>query len=69
MTEEKTHPTDSSSPLPTGAALIALTPELVREVAGKVYALWLHDLRIEQERIRYHIVTTERTGGTPYGRW
>lgn len=30
----------------------ALTPALVREVADKVYALWLADLQLERER--YH---------------
>ncbi len=28
-----------------------LTPALVREVAEKVYALWVQDLRVEQERL------------------
>lgn len=28
-----------------------LTPALVREVAAKVYTLWLADLRIERERL------------------
>lgn len=32
----------------------ALTPALVREVAEKVYALWLYDLRREQERLGLH---------------
>lgn len=27
-----------------------ITPELVRRIAEKVYALWLRDLRLEQER-------------------
>lgn len=27
-----------------------LSPELVRKIADKVYALWLRDLQIEQER-------------------
>jgi hypothetical protein len=29
----------------------ALTPALVREVAEKVYTLWIQDLRIERERL------------------
>jgi hypothetical protein len=36
---------------------IAVTPELVRQVTQKVYALWLRDLRIEKERQR---TTAER---------
>ncbi len=30
----------------------AVTPELVRQVADKVYALWQRDVQIEQERQR-----------------
>jgi hypothetical protein len=30
----------------------AITPELVRLVADKVYALWLKELQIERERRR-----------------
>ncbi len=30
-----------------------LTPKLVREVADKVYALWLKELMIEKERKGY----------------
>lgn len=30
----------------------AVTPELVRQVADKVYAMWLRDLQIERERQR-----------------
>ena len=29
-----------------------ITPELVRQVADKVYALWLQDLKIMRERKR-----------------
>lgn len=35
---------DNNNPSPT------LSPELVRKIADKVYALWLRDLQIEQER-------------------
>lgn len=38
---------EASSPATT-----ALTPELVREIADKVYALMLADLRIDRERRR-----------------
>jgi hypothetical protein len=31
----------------------AVTPELVRQVADKVYELWLRDMQIEQERRRW----------------
>ena len=41
-----------NSPNQTGGQDGALTPALVREVANKVYALLLADLRIEQERFR-----------------
>ncbi len=34
------------------APVTALTPELVREVTEKVYALWLLELKIERERWR-----------------
>jgi hypothetical protein len=37
------------TPVPGDAAL---TPELVKKVADKVYALWLADLRREHERSR-----------------
>jgi hypothetical protein len=30
----------------------AVTPELVRQVADKVYAMWLRDLKIERDRQR-----------------
>lgn len=30
-----------------------ITPELVRQVAQRVYALWLRDLQLEQERRRW----------------
>jgi hypothetical protein len=32
----------------------AITPELVRRIAEKVYALWLRDLRRESERRGSH---------------
>lgn len=35
----------------TAAAQLTLTPALIREVTQKVYALWLHDLQIERERL------------------
>ena len=31
-----------------------ITPELVRQVTEKVYALWLQDLKIARERRRMH---------------
>lgn len=42
----------------------ALTPELVREVAEKVYTLWLFDLKIERERWR-----NRRGSGLHNGEW
>lgn len=30
-----------------------ITPELVRQVAEKVYALWLRDLKLARERKRF----------------
>ena len=39
---------DTAIPPDTGT----ITPELVRQVAERVYALWLRDLQIEQERRR-----------------
>lgn len=35
----------------TEEAPTKLTPALLREVAQKVYALWLHDMQIERERL------------------
>ena len=31
---------------------VEITPELVRQVAEKVYALWLQDLKVARERRR-----------------
>lgn len=28
-----------------------LTPEIIRQIVEKVYALWLRDLRLERERL------------------
>lgn len=46
MLTENDEPRGQSDPL--------VTPALVREVAEKVYALWLRDLRIERERLGVH---------------
>jgi len=40
---------DSMNPSPVPAT--PLTPALVRQVAEKVYALWLRDLQLERERL------------------
>ena len=49
MTEEMGTPVrDGEAAGESGAAL---TPALVREVAEKVSALWLQDVRIERERL------------------
>ena len=39
-----------------------ITPEVVRQVADKVYAMWLWDLKIEQERRRTGERRTGRRG-------
>lgn len=41
-------PTDSTS----GGAASEITPELVQQVADKVYELWRQELRIARERAR-----------------
>jgi hypothetical protein len=46
MAEEGTNDADRS------AGSNPITPELVRQVADKVYALWLKELQIERERRR-----------------
>lgn len=42
--EERSSPTSGTAP---GTKV---TPELVRKIADNVYALWLKELRIENER-------------------
>jgi hypothetical protein len=44
-----TQPTNQSEQAEKGK----LTPELVRRVADKVYALWQRDMTVERERKRY----------------
>lgn len=43
-------PEQTTAPQETGKAKQKPPPKLVREVADKVYALWLKDLMIEKER-------------------
>ncbi len=46
-------PGAGQSPTPMGeAGGLAITPELVAQVAARVYQLWLADMRIENERQR-----------------
>ncbi len=40
-----------------------ITPEMVRVVADKVYALWLRDLQIEHERLGVHSNLAQRQRG------
>lgn len=44
----------TASPTPVNAGEARLSPALVREVAQKVYALFLRDLRLERERLGAH---------------
>ncbi|GAB4145308.1 MAG: hypothetical protein Fur0021_02460 [Candidatus Promineifilaceae bacterium] len=44
-----------------------ITPELVRQVAGRVYALWLRDLQIEQERRRWQRPSSRVTSRRKHG--
>jgi hypothetical protein len=45
---------DNNTAEPTGedSEGVPVSPELVRQVAEKVYALWLREMRIEGERRR-----------------
>lgn len=45
-------PEQSGSQSSGGSNANAITPELVRQVAEKVYAMLLRDLKIEMERLR-----------------
>ena len=38
-----------------------ITPELVRQVADRVYELWLEDLRLQHERYRPALGQTRQT--------
>lgn len=42
----------SNASRPGGPATGPITPELVREIADRVYAMLLRDLRLERERRR-----------------
>ena len=44
-----------------------ITPELVRQVAGRVYALWLRDLQLEQERRRWRQPSPRVTSRRKHG--
>jgi hypothetical protein len=63
----ETAPTDTpNTPSPAdNAQATALTPELVKQVTERVYALLLADLKIERERQRWQPATqpTSRGGG------
>ncbi len=49
MAEQTVTPPTPANP---GQAAAEITPALVQEIADKVYALWLADLKIERERLR-----------------
>ncbi len=42
----------SPTPVNAGQETTEITPALVQEIADKVYALWLADLKVERERLR-----------------
>jgi hypothetical protein len=48
-TNQTTHPKQSHASSGSGKTT-KITPELVQQVADKVYALWRRDLQIEKER-------------------
>ena len=65
---------ETDSQLPTGGSAentgegSTLTPDLVRQVADKVYSLFLEELRIEQERQRLELIGWSGVqGGGGYG--
>ncbi len=65
MSENNRHPpSDSSAGGSENADQgSALNPELVRQVADKVYALFLDDLRIERERRRLERIGSDEVQG------
>ncbi len=60
--------TNRAEPSATKDHASAVTPSLVREVTEKVYALWLRDLRLDQERARRGQIGNMTRGGMGYGR-
>lgn len=61
MPEEQTNSSQSSESSQGNSAEI--TPELVKEVTQKVYALMLKDMKIARERFRINANTHQRKGG------
>ena len=55
--ELQTQPGESapSKPVRESAKKVEITPELVHAVADRIYAMLLHDLRIERERLRFFV--------------
>lgn len=53
-------PTTSAHESDPALATAALTPEMVRLIAEKVYALWCQDLRLANERRPLSDQTTQR---------
>ena len=59
-----THNSDTaSSQLLQGNQHMKITPELVREVADKFYALFLTEISIQNERVRNPRHSSPRPGG------
>ena len=60
MAEQAASASGPTQPAPNAPGI---TPELVQEIADKVYALLLADLRIERERLRLTRHTWHGQGG------
>jgi hypothetical protein len=53
------------APLKKGRT-IQLTPELVKKITERVYALILAEIKIDRERRRLSSSTSQESGGGPY---
>jgi hypothetical protein len=68
MADDQSRPAEASrvasqpTPLPGRVGNSQLTPELVREVTEKVYALWRLELQLERERSRRSTLMSTRQG-------
>lgn len=45
-------PSENQIPAPQNSSAVAITPELIKQVTEKVFALLLKDLKVEQERLQ-----------------
>ncbi len=64
MPEETARTPETSKSTGTGEGKMELTPEQVKEVAEKVYALFLRDIRITRERCRFNPKSSHGQGGS-----